>query len=239
MRRHAAALVFLLACEPQLVPTPLPPLAVARAPVAIDVGTLGLHPGEAMIWDVALRGMTIGRAELVVGDTDVRSRFKTGGLASAFASARHEMVTRLDRAAERPSSGSETLVVDGETRRVEVVFEGSSVVVGGRAVAVPGGGRAHTLHTALGALRAWADPGAAPGYLYVVQLGRLFRLDVAQPMAEDFQGRRTLRIDGHIRADDADPISITLWLTADPTRAPVRIEIRTAAAQLTAELVSA
>src|SRR5262245_51668953 len=83
-------------CEPPLIPQPLPALAAARAPIAIAVRALHLAPGESLIWDVSMHGLTIGRAELVTGDGEVRSRFKTGGLASSFASLRHELVTELD-----------------------------------------------------------------------------------------------------------------------------------------------
>src|SRR5262245_33729750 len=110
-------------CEPKFVPQPLPELVVAREPGAILVRELRLLPGESMIWDVSLHGLTIGRAELVAGADEVRSRFKTGGLAASVASVRHDLVTGLDRAAARAAAEHETLVFDGETKHFEATFD--------------------------------------------------------------------------------------------------------------------
>ena len=231
--------LYLAGCEPPLAHQALPELAAAaRAPAPL-AARLRLPPGESLIWTVSLHGLTIGRVELVTGPDEVHSRFRTGGLASSVASVRHDLVTGLDRAAARASTERETLVVDGETTDVSATFDAAGYSVAGRAHAVPGG--VHTLHTALGVVRAWAELDAGPGYLFVVHAGKLFRLDLAQPSPAELQGTRALRVEGHIRpvAHDGDAFAIALWLSADPTRRPLRIEIRTDAAQLTAELVPA
>ncbi len=231
--RPLAVVLLVAACEAGHVPLkPLPPLVAAQAPVAaLDTQRL-LLPRGSLIWDVHWDGLTIARAELVVGDGEARSRFATTGLASAISSIHHELATDLDRARDRALSFDELLDEDGSTTHITSSL--TRLEIANRTVAVPGGNRAHTLHSALGALRAWAAPNATPGFLYVVHVGRLYRLDVASPTSVDLQNARTLRIDAHVR--DAD-ITMSLWLTADEQRTPVRIEITRGDAKLVAELV--
>jgi hypothetical protein len=245
MPRHLVpvlALVLLSACERPFPAKPLPELVAASAPTtALAVPELLLAPGEKMIWDVYLQGLTIGRAELVVGTTDVNSRFRTNSLASSFASARHELATTLDRRGARPRSGSETLELDGETRQISAAFDGASYTLDGKSGphVVPGGSAPHTMHSALGVLRAWARPKASPGFLYILQLGHLYQLDVARPVTEDLRDTKTFRIDGEVRRIDSpsDSIALTLWLAANRDRTPLRIVITTPNAKITAELI--
>lgn len=219
------AALALAGCEPPLARQTLPELAVARAPAAITVHELRMPAGETLIWEVSVHGLTIGRAELVSGADEIRSRFKTGGLASSVSSVRHDLVTGIDRGAARATTERETLVVDGETTEV--------------AAAVPEG--VHTLHSALGVVRAWAAPGAAPGFLAIVHAGKAFRLELAEPSPGELQGSRALRVDARIApvGHAAESLAIALWLSADPAHRPLRIEIRSEAGQVTAELVPA
>ena len=238
-----AVLILLSACgERTLLANRLPGLAAGRPPMtALAVPELLLPPGEKMIWDVYLQGLTIGRAELVVGVNDVHSRFRTNALASSFASARHELATLLDRGAARPRSGAETLDLDGESRQSSAAFDGGSYTLDGKSPPqpAPAGSPLHTMHSALGVLRAWAGPEASPGFLYLLQLGRVYQLEVAQPQLEDLRGTRTLRIDGEVRAIEgpSDALSLTIWLAANKDRAPLRIVITTASSKITVELI--
>ena len=234
------ALAGLAACgESTFIAKPLGELVLA-GPLArsTSVRALLLPPSESLIWEVRAGGMTIGRAELDIGDADTHSRFSTSSLASMFTSIHHELVTTLDRAAARPNAATETVVEGGETTRSEVAFDGNGYTLDGAArVALPDGNAAHTIHSALGWMRAWAAPTAAPSYLYVLEDRQLFRIDLERPIQEDLRGVDTLRIDGRIHTADAT-IAITIWLTADGDRRPVRIAIVAARLHLTAELVS-
>jgi hypothetical protein len=230
-------IVWLVACgESHLVAPPLPELVTAQKAEAAVVKELLLVPNETMIWDVHAQGVTIGRAELVVGDGDVHSRFKTGTLASAFSTVRYELTTVLDRAASRPTSASETIEVDGDRKQYDVAFAPAAYTLGGKFRSVPGG--AHTMYSALGWLRAWAKPDAHAASLYVVDAGRLFKLDAAQPMPEDLEGTKTLRVDCHVRGQ-SDPISFTVWLTANADKTPIRIVATVGTLHITADLIQA
>lgn len=241
MARRLWIVLGLVACEPPLRIRALPELVAQDPAIAIAVPALQLVPGEALIWDVHVQGFTIGRAELVVSEHRVHSRFATSSLVRSFANVRHELTTILDRGGARPIHASDALDVEAEHTRVESAFDGSRVETVGQpgALVVPGGNIGHTLHTALGALRAWASPRATAGYLYVAHAGELFRLDFAQPVVEDTRGTATLRIEGRVRATPNQPaIAMTIWLRAIADHAPLRFEVRSADVKLTAELIA-
>lgn len=233
-RMRALLLILLAACEPggvhrQTLPelVRVSPLTSIRVPMAMMV------PGEAMTWNVSAKGFSIGRAELMVDEHEVRSRFETGKLVSAFARVRHELSTVIDRGSAR--SATEVIELDGETSRNSVQFLGSRYSTEAKVGTVPDGNVGHTLHSALGVIRAWAHPDARAGFLYIIHDGDVYRIDIAQPFVEDLHGIKTLRIDCRLRGEiDA---SVSIWLRASDDRTPLRLEIGAEGAQVTAELL--
>lgn len=225
--------ILLAACEPNLAVKPLPDLVAApKATAARTERDLLLVPGETIIWDVHWKGFTIARAELVVGDHEVSSRVKTGRLASSLASLLHEATSTIE--ATHATAVRETFVIDGETTRVAASFRDATYVVkDDKPHAVPGGNLGHTIHSALGWLRAWAEPGARGGYLFVLHVGVLYKLEFAEPIVEG----ELLRVECRIAPADDEPVSITLWLGTDRDRVPTRFEIANSNVRLTAELV--
>jgi hypothetical protein len=172
-----------------------------------------------MIWDVSWRGLSIGRAELVVGVRDAYSKFATRALVESVMKVEHELTTVLDRPNARATSVSEMISVDGKVERADVAFDDEDVAV-------------QTIHSTLGWLRTWADPTAIGGTLTIHLAGKLHELEVAQPVREELQGSATLKI-----ACRTDAYAITVWLADDERRAPRRIEIVDGDAQVTAELI--
>lgn len=238
------AVLFVVACgrAPQVPHKPLPELVSAAIPATPLVTTaLALPPGESLIWSVHWKGITIGRAELAVSEQGVRSRFKTDALVSTVVSIQYDLETIVDRTTARAISATENLTIDGETKQVAETFDGASYAIDGdgRSFSLPGGNPGHTLHSALGAVRAWARPDARPGFLFIVHAGQPYRLDVARPVAEELQGTKTLRVECcvHPQTDKLEPFAVTLWLTDDPKRTPIRIEITNANEHVTAELI--
>lgn len=236
------AVLFVAACgpPPQFPVKPLPELVASAAPATpLPITALTLPPGESLIWTVHWKGLTVGRAELAVSDFDVRSRFKTDALVSTVVSMQYELETVLDRTAAHATSATENLTIDGEAKQVAETFDGASYAIDGRSFPLPEGNPGHTLHTALGAIRAWATPNARPGFLFIVHGGQPYRLDVARPIAEELQGTQTLRVECrvHPQTDKLEPFAVTVWLTNDPKRTPIRIEITNASEHVTAELL--
>jgi len=201
----------------------------------LRVPMLMLVPGESMAWNVQAKGVTLGRAVLAVDDHEVHSRFETSGLAAAFSKVRHELVTELGTGG--PRSATDELEIDGEIMRVDEQFAGPRVIVDHRHVAiVPGGNFGHTLHSALGLIRAWAQPDAPPGYLFVVHAGGVYRLDVARPFVEALRGEPALRVELRIKIDETDTVAVSMWLR-DRDRVPLRFEVAMGDIHATADLI--
>ena len=235
--RHALLVVLLCSCgEPKLVAKPLPELIANPTRAPISVSQLVLPDGERLRWEVHHKGFTIGRAELVVGGARITSRFRTSQLASMFARAEHELTTTLAHAGTYPDHATEKLDVDGETTSYEVMFDRSVYVIGGKPRRIADG-VGHTMHSALGTLRAWAVPRARPGFLMVLHAGELYRLDVDTPSPEDWRGTPALKIEGRIASAELKPILVTLWLTANAARTPIRIAIAHDGKQIDAEKI--
>jgi len=218
--RVAVITLLVAACgEPKLVMKPLPPLVEPQAKVPsreIAVSEIGLVPGEHWMWDVQVKGFSIGRVELTVGGEEIRSRFRTNGLASAVANVEHDLQTVVDRASARPYVASERLELGGKLRQFNTQFAGTT---------------AHSFHTALGAIRVWARPDAPPGFLLVVHADQVFRLELERPIAQ----QDLLKIEGHIVGPETD-LAISIWLDAEHT--PTRLEIRDGDDRVTAELIT-
>jgi hypothetical protein len=198
-----------------LVMKPLPPLAPPIPPlIELEDGPLGFTPGEHLIWEIQARGIAIGRVELDVEEDAITSRFATNKLVSAFAKVDHELVTSLDQGT--PISASERLDFEGELRQSAVSLAHTKL---------------HSLHTALGLVRAWAQVGAHPGFTNVTFMDKRYKLQLEQPFTEG----DLLRVDAHITGND-ESIGITMWLDAE--HRPVRIEIRADDERVNAELIA-
>jgi hypothetical protein len=222
--------------SPRLI-RPLPELVMPRAPSGpIAVRELLLAPQEQRIWDVHWRGLTIGRIELAVDGDLVHSRFRTGAIVGTVTSIEHELATVLDRDRAAAASQRETLAVDGRTRTIDAAFDDAGYRIEGQPPRAMADGRVHTVHSALGALRAWARPGAPPGYLTVLLAGGPIRLEVGEPVPEALADRAALRIDARALGGPV-PATVTIWLGAGEDRAPLRIELATDEARVTAELL--
>jgi hypothetical protein len=216
---------------------PLPELVMPQSPTApLAVGELLLVPQERMIWDVHWKGLTVGRVELSVDGDEVHSRFRTGAVVSTVTTVQHELATVLDRRGARAATQHEVLTIDGNTRAIDAVFDGAGYRIEGQQPQAVKRGQVHTLHSALGALRAWAQPGAKPGFLVVLFAGTPLRLEVTEPVPEQLQDRAALRIDGRAVGGES-PATVTLWLRAGEDRTPLRIEIASDDARVTAELL--
>lgn len=217
--RAAWITLLIVGCgEPKLVMKPLPPLAEPQARMQakeIAVGDLGLEPGERWIWDVQIKGFSIGRVELRVGAEEIESHFRTGALASAIKNIGHDLVTLIDRASSRPHMSTERVDAAGKIRQYTTQFAGTT---------------AHSFHTALGAIRAWAKPGSANAFVNVVHADQVFRLELDAPHVQ----QELMRITGHVIGPDVD-LGLTIWL--DPARTPTRIEIRDGDDRVTAQLI--
>jgi hypothetical protein len=236
--------------EPPLAAHALPELAAAR-PAAIQVQGLRLRPGERMTWDVRFRGISIGRAELTVSaegvsapsDVVVSSRFRTNDLASSIMRVSHDLTTMVDGAALRPRSSVDTLTRGPSRRTIEVSFGAGIYRILHQAAARRSPDRmpVHTVHTGLGWMRDWASRDARPGHIHVLHGSSLYRIEMMSPLSEPAPGGKgaALRVDCHALPVDGkgDEILLTVWLSDDERRAPLRLDGVIGEVRVLAELI--
>lgn len=234
LRTLCALALVLAACGPR--PDSTIPL-VEAPPTPLPATGLVLAPGEEMVWDVYWQAMQVGRATLSVGAGEARSSFSTTALARAFAKVRYQLITAIARGTA--TSSREGLTRSGDASSIAVAIDGTHYAFdGGPRLAVPGGTTLHTLHTAIGSVRAWSLGDAPPAYLWFVLRHTLYRLDVERPTRDEAQDRRALKVHGTARAIDQsiDPVDITIWLSTTPDRTPLRFVVVADGERVSAEL---
>jgi hypothetical protein len=193
--------------EARFKPAVLPELVAAKpAEHPIAPHELLLVPGEHLVYEVHVHGITVGKVELAVGETEVTSTFNTDSLASAFATVHHELSTVLDRGNARAAIGSEELAVGDDAKHFSI-----------------DGKNGQTVHTAIGLLRAWVATDATPGFLTVQELGHTYRLAVKRPIVEDLEGTKAFRVDAAVNTKD--PMTIQIWFATSPDRKPLRFDL--------------
>ncbi len=233
--RRAVILLCLAAC----VRKPGTQSPVPDAPPAALASTAPqLHRGEEMTWDVFWQGMQVGRAELVSGGQEVRASFRTGMLANAIASVRYDMSTVIDRG--HASSTTEIMGRRGKPEaRVDAELGAASFTLRGQAPRrTPDGQPLHTLTSALAIVRTWSQATPAPGYLWLMHGGELYRLDVFTPVSDEALGKKALRVDAVVRAMDRSvTLDVTIWLARNRDRTPLRFVVEEGDDRVAAELV--
>lgn len=243
MRFAVIAVLFASACThgAGFAPRPLPELVATGSPLGpLDTKNFVLDGGESFAWNVQFQGLSIGRAELAVGDQEVRSRFETNALASSFARVKYELVSVIDRDGHKPMGANESIEADGESTRTSATFDGRSYSVGEPPVThtVPDG-NVHTLQSALGVIRGWAHPSARGGVLHVLVGGKIYKLVLSRPIPEDLYSSPAIKVSGRVSPlEGSGPsISLAMWITNNPARIPLRIEVAGDDKQITAEMI--
>jgi hypothetical protein len=206
--RAVGVMVVLAACGARGPATKLP----EAPPASLDAVTPMMAP-EHTTWNVFLGSLQIGRAELVVDRRAARSEFHTNALARVIEPVSYELVSRVDR-----STARETVTISGKTARHDL-------------------GARHTLHSALGVVRAWSLRAPRAGYLWLAHQGEQLRLDVFPPERDDLAGVRALLIPGVVRSrDGAISLEIELWLAANADRTPLKFAVGSGTSRVTAEV---
>jgi hypothetical protein len=209
MMMRTALILCLASCGTgaSFKPVPLPPLVAAK-PVdhPLAAHELLLVAGEHMIYEVHLHGITVGKVELSIGETEVESHFQTDSIAAALATVHHDLSTVLDRGNARAGIGSEQLVIGDEAKHFDI-----------------DGKNGQTVHTAIGLLRGWVATDATPGFMTVQELGHTYRMTVKRPTVEDLDGAKTFRVDASVNTKA--PTTIQIWFATSPDHKPLKFEI--------------
>lgn len=203
--------------EPTPAPSYGPPAALASAQAAF-------FPGEQMTFELSLRGITGGEANLAVGEPGtvdgrrqiiVRSRVESAGVAAMFKEVRDDITTSIDLATSRPLSHHadvkfgtkeatiDTTFADGAVGGFEIAFKPRGGKLRRLRQAMPADQAALDVHAALGALRAWSPAEGDQVFFYALAGRQMWQLTLRMTARETIRtalGRYpTLRIDGVAR----------------------------------------
>jgi hypothetical protein len=233
-------------------PTLGPPAALAQLRAQF-------FPGEQMTFELSLRGISGGEANLGVGEPGlvdgrrqiiVSSRVESAGVAAMFKKVRDQVTTSIDLDTGRPVSHHAEMQFGERESVIDTSFADGRV--GGFELAyTPRGSRTRHLRQAmpaLGALRAWSPADGEIVYLYAVAGRQLWQLTLRMTSREEIEtalGRHpALRIDGvarrvtrDLRAEPKKPArDFTVWLSDDENRLPLLTTARTEFGDVKAEL---
>lgn len=242
-------------------------LAARVAPPAPTLRRVGWGPGERMTFLVSLAGVRGGRAALSVGEVKVhddepgylhiRGLGETVPFISTFSRMREDVTTRMALADGSPIVQLAVREMPGKDRRLETRFEGAdqveqTVTFAGRTEehkrSIPGP-RLEAI-TLLYGLRSLPLPKGRRMSLTVVNGTSLMQVDLRVKGRErvflDGKPHDAIRIDGHGQKvhDDRRPVAgspprrVSLWLSADRRRVPLKLWGETALGDLEAVLTS-
>lgn len=246
----------------------LPPLRVAPAATSLQASpsTLFFRIGEQMKWDVTLRGLRSGSADLRVLEStsdasvwELLSEARTGGFWGIFKHMRETDSTALSVPTAAPlhshaesQSGDKWVRIDtrflSSQHEIRLQKSGQPEQQGLRAS--PPGRVLHTVQSALGVFRGWNAPFGKPGEFFALSGTRLYRVEFvasAEEMVDTALGKvKARRIDGNaFRLNDAQqpdpakkPMRFAIWVAMTAARVPVRLRADTSFGSMQADIAS-
>lgn len=225
MRFAVICALGLVGCGPA-IPGTVAPLEAAPKTELAAIAPL-LPVGEQLSWTVTWMEVAVGQVDLNVSAAGAHSTFQTGTLARALLDLRYELATTIDRGG--PRAVTESIVRRGSSQHIAATIAGTSYRIGTEPPKLaPGDQRIHTLHTALGIVRAWSlHEVTDSAYLWLLHRGALYRLDVFPPHGDAVGDRAALRVDGTVRAlDRSRELDVSIWLAPSADRTPLQIVVR-------------
>lgn len=226
--RAVLATVLAAGCTQGLAKTPKPDAATRTAALTATYGVAG----EAMEYQVSLRGVTVGRVQVAVGQPGwvdghraiiVRSRGTSAGFLSLVSNLRWELTTTLDLTTGVPLHEIEEswLQAAGEPEhdRTDHDWHGSE----------------YNLHAAAGALRAWHSQLGA-------RIAFEVQIDQADLEVELWDAAREYVQSAHQPAVRYDGIArskyhFSVWISDDAARVPLLLRTDTKWGAVAVELV--
>ncbi len=233
------------------------PQTPMREVVAPQSSELGLHPGEAMAFEVQLSGVLVGEAQLAVGEIGtvegrralvVKSRAATAGAAALVRKIVDEATTLIDADTGHPIN-VETNVEMGDKKTVasaqflptyaEVKFQRNEDKAQSVFRVANNGQILHDAHSAMAQLRGWkATPGTVRS-VFVIGGRRVWRVDVKyageETIGSEAGNRRAVVFEGvSFRAKrdltketDKPSRTFKVWLSDDADRVPLKVTATT------------
>ncbi len=230
------------------------PFYVAGETMSFELSYGGILTGRAVM-AVGQPGQIEGRPILIV-----RSLFETAGAAKLLSVFRDNIDTQIDwntgapveHRAEAKSAERRVHALtrfDGQRTMIEYQIEGKRKLE--LQVTLPEGEVMHDMHSVLGALRAWEPVPGSVVYFYSVSGRRVWRTELELRGSETTRTamglRSALHFEGASRRlqhktlepdPDKQPRGMSLWLSDDAHRMPLRVVAHTEYGKFQAELVS-
>lgn len=228
----------------------------------------GLHPGEAMTFQVSVAGMEAGEAALAVGELGevdgqqaivVTSKVSSAGAFRWIKEVDDLLTTTIDVETGLPITHTADTKFGAKTYHADNTFDGPRVdLVWHRN---DGNVRnthydfrdviAHDAHTAMASLRNWQGADGEVRRLYLVGGRRIWQTDVTwagrETIASELGNQTAIRLDGistrvtprlKVHDNKKPPRTFTVWLTDDGDRAPIRVVAHTELGDIVIELTS-
>ena len=224
--RSAAVLIALAGCAQGFATAPKPDAAPSELGQTFGV------PGEAMEYQVSLRGVIVGRVQVAVGKAGfvdgkhaiiVRSRGTSAGLVSLITNLKWELTTTLDMTTGLPIREIEEswLEEDGEPEHHRNEREW--------------GDRGFNLHAAAGALRGWHSRAGQRASFQVT----IDRADIDVELWDAAREYLASAKQPAVRYDGValEKYSFSVWISDDEARVPLFLRTGTKWGEVTVELV--
>jgi len=243
-------------------------LADDEDPADVAPPGFGLHPGEAMTFEVSLAGVLAGEAAIAVGEPGevdgrkaivVTSRVASAGAFRWVKLVEDTLTTTIDMDTGLPISHTADTQFGPKLYHADNTFDGAQVDLAWhkgdsdlrhthydfRDVV------AHDAHTAMASMRTWDGTDGEVRRLYLVGGRRIWKTDVTwagrETIATTMGNQATIRFEGvstrvtprlKPQNDKKPPRTFTVWLTDDGDRAPVRVVAHTELGDVLIELTS-
>lgn len=204
-------------------------------PKALRAGDLLGVPGESVEYRVAMRGFTLGSVVVAVGQIGeveghravvVRSRGSGSGAFALFSEISWELKTVLALDLGKALSEEETIDVELPVGKKEHEHETRDLT------ADP----THNLHSAAGALRAWRSKLGDTATFDVRVVDAYLTVELTDAAREKHGDMPAVRYDGVAKATGTYKLSI--WVSDDETRVPLRFTSQTKWGEVVVDLVS-
>ncbi|HEY5949880.1 MAG TPA: DUF3108 domain-containing protein [Kofleriaceae bacterium] len=226
--RFAIAAVALAGCAQGMAKAPKSDTAGSAAD-SLAGQTFGV-PGEAMEYEVALSGVTVGRVQVAVGQPGfvdgrraiiVRSRGQSAGFAALIKDLHWDLTTTLDMTTGLPIHEIEEswLEEDGEPKHQRNDHDWS--------------GSGYNLHAAAGALRGWHSHEGQRASLDVTIDEFEISVELWDATREFAVNEPAVRYDGIAR----DKYKFSIWISDDESRVPLAVRSESKLGPITIELV--
>lgn len=225
-RMRLAVILVATGCAGSLPKQPKPD--GGAAPVALAHKTFGV-PGETMEYQVDLRGLTVGRVMVAVGQPGwvgarpaiiVRSRGTSAGLLSTITDLRWELTTTLDLETGEVlhETGESWVTFNGKKDHDRFDRDGSSDL---------------NVHAAVGVLRAWRSHVGERAKTDVTIESSTFGVEIWDESREFLGVRPAVRYHGLAH----DKFAFDVWIADDASRVPLRVRTETKWGTVEIELV--